>query len=63
MALIQFTYVSNALLRSVPVQVILPVDKLTPAGEYMPLKKYKTLYLLHGLWGSQSRASLMWRSQ
>ena len=52
MALIQFTYVSNALLRSVPVQVILPVDKLTPAGEYMPLKKYKTLYLLHGLWGS-----------
>lgn len=52
MALIQFTYVSNALLRSVPVQVILPVDKLTPEGAYMPLKKYKTLYLLHGLWGS-----------
>ena len=41
MALIQFTYVSNVLLRSVQVQVILPADKLTPAGEYMPLKKYK----------------------
>ncbi len=52
MALIQFTYVSNALLRTVPVQVILPVDKLTPAGQYTPVKKYKTLYLLHGLWGS-----------
>ena len=52
MALIQFTYVSNVLLRSVPVQVILPVDKLNPQGEYLPLKKYKTLYLLNGLWGS-----------
>lgn len=52
MALIQFTYVSNVLLRSVPVQVILPADKLTPEGEYMPIKKYKTLYLLNGLWGS-----------
>ncbi len=53
MALIQFTYVSQALLRSVTVQVILPADKLTPKGEYTPRKKYKTLYLLHGLWGSQ----------
>jgi S-formylglutathione hydrolase FrmB len=52
MALIQFTYVSSALLRSVPVQVILPVDKLGPAGRYLPVKKYKTLYLLHGLLGS-----------
>ena len=52
MALIQFTYVSSVLLRSVPVQVILPVDKLSPQGEYLPRKKYKTLYLLHGLLGS-----------
>ena len=52
MALIQFTYVSNVLLRSVSVQVVLPVDKLSPKGEYLPLKKYKTLYLLNGLWGS-----------
>ena len=52
MALIQFTYVSSLLLRSVPVQVILPADKLTPDGAYMPIKKYKTLYLLNGLWGS-----------
>ena len=52
MALIQFTYVSSVLLRSVPVQVILPADKLAPDGTYLPLKKYKTLYLLHGLLGS-----------
>ena len=51
MALIQFTYVSNVLLRSVPVQVILPADKLSPEGEYLPLKKYKTLYLLNGYLG------------
>ena len=52
MALIQFTYVSSVLLRSVPVQVVLPADKMTPEGEYVPLKKYKTLYLLNGLMGS-----------
>ncbi len=52
MALIQFTYVSNVLLRSVTVQMILPADKVAPDGSYLPLKKYKTLYLLHGLLGS-----------
>ena len=52
MALIQVHYVSNVLLRSVPLTVILPADKLTPQGEYMKPKKYKTLYLLNGLWGS-----------
>ena len=43
MALIQFTYVSGLLERAVPVQVILPADKLSPKGEFLPLKKYKTL--------------------
>ena len=52
MALIQFSYVSSVLLRSVTVQVVLPVDKIDPKGAYLPLKKYKTLYLLHGLLGS-----------
>jgi S-formylglutathione hydrolase FrmB len=51
MALIQFTYVSGLLERAVPVQVILPADKLSPQGEYLPLKKYKTLYLLNGYLG------------
>ena len=48
MALIQATFMSNALKRTVPIQVILPVDKLI--GEEM--KPFKTLYLLHGLFGS-----------
>ena len=52
MALIQMNYVSNALLRTVPVQVILPVDKLSPDGKLPAPKKYKTLYLLNGMLGN-----------
>lgn len=52
MALIQMTYLSMALLRTVEVQVILPVDKMNFAGGGQQGKKYKTLYLLHGLLGS-----------
>ena len=51
MALIQMTFVSHALMRAVPVQVILPSDKWNPDGTLQPVKKFKTLYLLHGLWG------------
>lgn len=52
MALVQFHYVSGALQRTVPVQVILPVDKLTPDGKLPEEKKFKTLYLLHGFLGN-----------
>ena len=52
MALIQINYVSSALQRTVPVQVILPVDKLTPDGKLPAEKKFKTLYLLHGFLGN-----------
>ena len=52
MAIIQVNYVSNALQRTVPVQVILPVDKLTPDGKLPAPKKFKTLYLLHGYLGN-----------
>lgn len=52
MALIQVNYVSNALQRTVPLQVILPVDKLTPDGKLGAEKKFKTLYLLHGFLGN-----------
>ena len=48
MALIQLSFLSNALQRMVSLQVILPVDKLTDDGRLPPEKKYKTLYLLHG---------------
>lgn len=53
MALIQVNLLSQALMRTVPVNVILPVDKMTFPG--MPVreeKPYKTLYLLHGVFGS-----------
>lgn len=52
MALIEMQLVSHALMRCVPVQVILPADKWNPDGTLMPRRKFKTLYLLHGLWGN-----------
>lgn len=52
MAIIQVNFVSQTLWRTVPFQVILPVDKLTPDGRLPEPKKYKTLYLLHGLLGN-----------
>lgn len=45
MALLQVNFVSQSLKRTVPIQVILPVDK--PSAP-----PYKTLYLLHGVYGN-----------
>ncbi|MBQ6524055.1 MAG: hypothetical protein IJI12_05285, partial [Atopobiaceae bacterium] len=54
MALIQMNYLSNALLRTVPVNVILPVDKVSSkTRDYeAQTKPFKTLYLLHGMFGN-----------
>ena len=55
MALVQVNYLSKALFRTVPVNVILPVDKINyMTGEYLMKEpcKFKTLYLLHGLLGN-----------
>lgn len=53
MALIQVNFMSKSLMRTVPIQVILPVDKLTLPGIPKREKKhYKTLYLLHGVFGN-----------
>ena len=52
MALIQVNYVSAALQRTVPLQVILPVDKLTPDRKLPKQKPFRTLYLLHGYLGN-----------
>lgn len=53
MALIQMNFLSETLMRTVPVHVVLPVDKMPspdmPAQEEKP---YKTLYLLHGIFGN-----------
>ena len=54
MALIQVSFMSKTLLRTVPLQVILPVDKFTMDDSGSREEKpFKTLYLLHGLFGSQ----------
>lgn len=53
MALIQVNFISKSLMRTVPMNVILPVDKITFPG--MPEENeapYKTLYLLHGVLGN-----------
>ena len=52
MSMIQVTYMSQALWRTVPVQVILPADKARRDGTLLPRRTFKTLYLLHGLHGS-----------
>lgn len=53
MAVLQVNFMSQALGRTVPMNVILPVDKVYFPG--MPVredKPYKTLYLLHGVFGN-----------
>ena len=53
MALIQIELLSRSLMRTVPVQVILPVDKLLRPGEAEAAPKpFKMLILLHGVFGS-----------
>ncbi len=53
MALLQMNLMSRMLMRTVPVNVILPADKLTMPGEpRREDKPYKTLYLLHGVFGN-----------
>ena len=55
MALLQVNYLSKALFRTVPLNVILPVDRFdADSNQYLNGKehKYKTLYLLHGLLGN-----------
>ena len=53
MALIQMNYLSEALMRTVPVNIILPADKLRfPGMPEREEKPYRTLYLLHGVLGN-----------
>lgn len=54
MALIQFQFMSEALMRTVPLEIILPIDSfsLSDPGQ-KATGPFKTLYLLHGVFGSQ----------
>lgn len=53
MAFLQMNVLSQSLMRTVPVNVTLPVDKMMfPGMPQREEKPYKTLYLLHGVIGS-----------
>lgn len=55
MAFLQVNYMSQALMRTVTVNVLLPADKIEAAEvkkEKREKKAYKTLYLLHGVFGN-----------
>jgi len=53
MAFIQMNLLSKSLMRTVPVNVILPADKMVfPGMPEREEKPYKTLYLLHGIFGN-----------
>ena len=55
MALIQVNYLSRALFRTVPVNVVLPADRVSVDGggyAMKPGQRFKTLVLLHGLLGN-----------
>lgn len=53
MAFIQVSFLSESLMRTVNVQVILPTDKLQiPGAPKRGDEPYPTLYLLHGIFGS-----------
>ncbi|MCR5178152.1 MAG: acetylesterase [Lachnospiraceae bacterium] len=57
MALIQVNYLSCALYRTVPVNVVLPIDRIDyDKAEYLSQSRgpFKTLYLLHGLLGNHT---------
>lgn len=53
MALLKVDFISQSLMRTVTIQVILPVDKIQKPGEKkIEQKPFKTLYLLHGIFGN-----------
>ena len=54
MAFIQVSFMSKTLMRTVPLQVILPVDKFTFGQPEREEKPFKTLYLLHGIFGNET---------
>ncbi len=53
MALLQVNFLAESLMRTITAQVILPVDRIPMPGSPKPLQTpFKTLYLLHGIFGN-----------
>ena len=54
MALLHCNFMSRSLGRPVPIQVVLPTDKMAGPQEQAPQGPFKTLYLLHGIFGDET---------
>lgn len=54
MALLHCNFMSRSLGRSVPIQVVLPTDKMAGPQGQAPQGPFKTLYLLHGIFGDET---------
>lgn len=54
MAVLQAQIYSTSLQRTVPISVILPSDKTDISGNRSAVPPFKTLYLLHGIFGDQA---------
>ena len=54
MALLHCNFMSRSLGRPVPIQVVLPTDKMAGAQGQAPQGPFKTLYLLHGIFGDET---------
>ena len=52
MALLRVDFFSTALMRSVTINAVIPADRVLRDGNPVGYKKYKTLYLLHGILGN-----------
>lgn len=51
MAIIEVNFISQCLMRTVTFNAIIPADKFGPQTA-APSKPFKTLYLLHGIFGN-----------
>ena len=54
MALLHCNFMSRSLGRPVPIQVVLPTDKMAGPQGQAPHGPFKTLYLLHGIFGDET---------
>ena len=54
MALIKVDFLSKYLMRTVSFQAIIPVDNFDETTYNQEVKPFKTLYLLHGIFGNDT---------
>ncbi len=54
MAVFQTEFFSECLGRRIPITVCLPADSAQNRGKYNDAKTYKTVYLLHGIYGNNN---------